>query len=378
MASPGTWFAYPQGELSWAGKPAEGVIHEQSVPYVGSAIYGEGTRHCTLEENHVAHLGTWAIELCNGSQNNSIIGNHIFDVGAGGIKVGEHIDAKNDEEESCNTIISDNVIHDGCKIYLGAPAVWIGQSSRNLISHNEIFGSWQWGVSMGWTWHYMPPTRTRNNIVEYNHLHHIGDKELGAHAVLYSLGLQPGSTIRYNLIHDISGGSHGICLDGGAAGILVENNIVHHGPHGLWIGNYSNIGNIVQNNIFAFGSGAQMVRHGDIPPQGMKVDQTGFFYRNIYYWDKGVLIREKAWPNFDIVMDYNLYFNASGHPITFLSYSFDEWKEKGMDVHSIIADPLFVNPDSGDFTLKPESPAFKLGFKSIDLSNVGPRKLKNK
>ena len=37
----------------------------------------------------------------------------------------------------------------------------------------------------------------------------------------------------------------------------------------------------------------------------------------------------------------------------------------GMDRHSIIADPLFADPDVGDFNLNPKSPAFNLGFKPI-------------
>jgi hypothetical protein len=39
----------------------------------------------------------------------------------------------------------------------------------------------------------------------------------------------------------------------------------------------------------------------------------------------------------------------------------------------VIADPLFVDPLNYDFRLRPESPAFKLGFQPIDTSAVGPR-----
>jgi len=35
------------------------------------------------------------------------------------------------------------------------------------------------------------------------------------------------------------------------------------------------------------------------------------------------------------------------------------------DLHSIVVDPLFVDPEAGDFRLKPESPALALGFESI-------------
>jgi hypothetical protein len=72
-------------------------------------------------------------------------------------------------------------------------------------------------------------------------------------------------------------------------------------------------------------------------------------------------------------LDYNLYYDASGKPPKFLALDFEQWKAKGLDVHSIVADPLFVDPKKGDFQLDPRSPAFKLGFRPIDLSRVGIR-----
>lgn len=48
------------------------------------------------------------------------------------------------------------------------------------------------------------------------------------------------------------------------------------------------------------------------------------------------------------------------------------WQAQGMDRKSVIADPLFVNPDKDDYRLKPESPAFKLGFQPIPIEKIGP------
>jgi hypothetical protein len=57
------------------------------------------------------------------------------------------------------------------------------------------------------------------------------------------------------------------------------------------------------------------------------------------------------------------------------AHSWEQWQEKrGQDKHSLIADPLLADPEHGDFSLKPDSPALKLGFQPIDLSRVGPRK----
>ncbi len=50
----------------------------------------------------------------------------------------------------------------------------------------------------------------------------------------------------------------------------------------------------------------------------------------------------------------------------------EAWQMAGADTQSVVADPLFVDPDHGNFTLKPESPALKLGFEPIPLNEIGP------
>jgi len=47
------------------------------------------------------------------------------------------------------------------------------------------------------------------------------------------------------------------------------------------------------------------------------------------------------------------------------------WQNEGWDRRSIIADPLFVDPQRDDYRLKPESPALKLGFKPIPVEKIG-------
>lgn len=48
------------------------------------------------------------------------------------------------------------------------------------------------------------------------------------------------------------------------------------------------------------------------------------------------------------------------------------WQALGMDRHSVIADPLFVDAEHGDYRLQPDSPALKLGFKPIPVDKIGP------
>ena len=51
----------------------------------------------------------------------------------------------------------------------------------------------------------------------------------------------------------------------------------------------------------------------------------------------------------------------------------EKQQSDGVDAHSLAVDPLFVDPANGDFRLRPNSPALKLGFVPFDLSKVGLR-----
>ena len=47
------------------------------------------------------------------------------------------------------------------------------------------------------------------------------------------------------------------------------------------------------------------------------------------------------------------------------------WQARGMDRHSLVADPLFVDASKDDYRLRPNSPAFKLGFERIPVERIG-------
>ena len=47
------------------------------------------------------------------------------------------------------------------------------------------------------------------------------------------------------------------------------------------------------------------------------------------------------------------------------------WQAQGMDLHSVVTDPLFVDAAKDDYRLRPESPAFTLGFEPIPVERIG-------
>lgn len=46
-------------------------------------------------------------------------------------------------------------------------------------------------------------------------------------------------------------------------------------------------------------------------------------------------------------------------------------KNFGFEENSLVQDPLFKDFENNDFTLSENSPAFKIGFKPIDIKNIG-------
>ncbi|MGE5530722.1 MAG: hypothetical protein ACM3VW_01225 [Bacteroidota bacterium] len=128
----------------------------------------------------------------------------------------------------------------------------------------------------------------------------------------------------------------------------------------------------------------------------------GKFIRNICYYtrDGGKMMRDRnkgSWGNGQLVwtftgskatfdgfrFDDNIVYGPADLPLKFSLtakpdsgklLSWEDWRKTGQDANSINADPLFVNPATHDYRLKPNSPALKLGFKPIPFDQIGPYK----
>jgi hypothetical protein len=77
----------------------------------------------------------------------------------------------------------------------------------------------------------------------------------------------------------------------------------------------------------------------------------------------------------DADADYNIYYCAADSSLgeTMLK----KQRSDGVDAHSLAVDPLFVDPEHGDFRFRPDSPALKMGIVPIDLSKIGLRTAKD-
>ncbi len=344
---------------------------------VPGIVRAEGARHCSFDDCRFSNVGSYGLQLGRGCQSNHVSACNFSDLAGGGIKIGETKIRTNSLEQAHDNEIADCEIFDGGKMFHSAEGIWIGQSFGNRIAHNSIHDFFYTGISIGWTWGY-EKSLASNNIVEFNHVHHIGQKSNGDGPILsdmggiYTLGMQPGTIIRNNLWHDIAGlnyGGWGIYFDEGSSGILAENNVVFRTAHGGFHQHYGKE-NIVRNNVFAFGRDHQLQRT-------RAEEHVSFtFERNIVYFDHGKLL-EGDWTGGKFVQDNNLYFDTRTNNMENLfPGGWEKWRENGHDVHSIIANPLFTTTNLQAFHLETNSPALSVGFRPFDINLVGPRKNK--
>ena len=341
----------------------------QSAHTVPAAFEAEGAENVTVEHCMFAHLGNYGLSFGRGCFRNRVIGNEMVDIGCGGIKIGEPLmnrQRPNDAERNGGNLVADNHLHQLGRVYPSAAGILLSQSSDNIVSHNHIHDLFHNAISVGWTWQYKL-TSLKNNIIEYNHLHDIGQSVMSDMGGIYTLGEQPGTILRNNLIHDVNAlvyGGWGIYLDQATSNIIVEKNIIYNCNHAAFNQHWGRE-DLIRNNIFAFNPNFQMTRIRADKPVSLMLE------RNIIYFDEGMLLGD----NWDgaLKMNKNLYWDARGKDIRPAGKAWKDWQATGMDTDSVVADPMFVNPSNFDFRLKPGSPASKIGFQAIDMSTVGPR-----
>ncbi|HEV2293429.1 MAG TPA: right-handed parallel beta-helix repeat-containing protein [Tepidisphaeraceae bacterium] len=352
-------------------KPVSGGF-SQAARGVPAAVGGEGVRNSTFEGCVFAHLGTYGLDLGRGSQSNRITRCTFRDLGAGGIKLGSPSIHQEKREQTFGNVIEDCDIGDGGHLFPSAVGIWVGQASDNRIAHNHIHDFWYTGISLGWTWGYGESLNV-GNLVERNHIHHIGQPQgqdapiLADMGAVYTIGARTPTIFRGNHIHDVMGRhfAWGIYLDEGASDVIVEDNLVYRTQHGGFHQHYGK-DNLVRNNIFAYGRDLQVMR-------SLVEDHHSFtFVNNVVCWESGSLL-DKGPPG--LTFDRNLYGPINEADFRAAGMTWEQWRGLGMDVNSTIADPMFVDPQIGDFTTKPGSPVERMGLKVPAAPDVGPRAL---
>jgi hypothetical protein len=277
----------------------------------------------------------------------------------------------------------------------------------NSVSHNLIHDGPRWGIVFG----------GNDHIIEYNHVRHVNLEtcDTGGIYICARDWTQRGTIIQYNIFHDTLGYGRqngkwvspyyawGIYIDDWSSGIRIFGNITYRTPYG-GVDIHGGRDNEIENNIFIEGTHHQAMyqaipeSHASVPNMLNLLRQANYtkyaglknmqnptrmsnntFYRNIIYYSKpdSILYRLMGYDFDTCKSDYNTIFHF-GQPLLVTlrdvpkEKQWDRWREMGFDQHSIVADPLFVDARKDDYRLRPESPAFRLGFKPIPVEKIGP------
>ena len=346
----------------------------QAATNIPGAISFENCKRCAVIGCEISHVGTYAVDMVYACHSMQVEKCRMLDLGAGGVKLNGATAQDPASERTHHVVIADNDIGFGGRVFLAGVGVASLRASHIDIVHNHIHDLYYSGVSCGWLWGYEEST-SFDNTIAYNHIHCLGHGVLSDMGGIYTLSVQPGTVIHHNLVYDIEKANYGgwaIYPDEGSSHILIENNVCFGTSSSCFHQHYGRE-NIVRNNIWAFG------REG-IVAFTRPEEHIGFtFERNILltkgepvYTGKGI---EK------IKADMNLFWDVEKKPLSYApdlfkpeeNESMDQLKARGYDLFSVVADPKFADPEHGDFTLAPDSPAFDIGFVPIDLSTVGPR-----
>lgn len=224
----GGYSTYQSGYYEW---------RDTSTPYdLPAAVKFEMAENCQLIQARVAHCGGWGVILGAMCRDCSLVGSIVTDIAGNGVLVGEDryrrvdgdfwINTRPDQVAIGNQITS-NLIQD-CGVELqDCAGVWVGLTEASQIQNNLIRRMPHISLSTGGLWNDDPSPARQISIV--NNRIQGAVQLLSDGAAIYSVGLQPNSVIRDNLISDIPphpglSRNIGIFLDEGSTGFQVLGN----------------------------------------------------------------------------------------------------------------------------------------------------------
>jgi hypothetical protein len=367
-----------------------------------------GAENCVIERCRFAHSGGGAIRVDLHGMENTISGNHIEHIGGTGVLLCGYGPGTKDVNKS--NLVYNNHIHHTGEIYWHAPGIMVWQSGENRVANNLIHHMPYTAVIISGCmthffarpdsrelvrtirWHEVggepgkrtleqvrPFLHTQDNVIEYNEIHH-AIQRLGDGNGVYIRGAGAGNVIRRNYIHHLVAPTQmqsAIRTDGGQRDTLIAENLIYKCvSQGIKL----KLNNRAENNIIADVIHPRAyIALSEGPMTGATIK------RNILYHSSGELSRFYAQdakgsrgrrPALmkDADTDCNIYYCVGDSALG--QAMLQKQQRDGVDAHSLAIDPLFVEPDNGDFRLRPDSPALKLGFVPIDLSKVGLRRMR--
>ena len=247
----GIRFAYSNWQLPEFGYNGIQAAHHGPAMKSGVPVYSipaaldyKYTSGCTLSACTVSQTGSSGIAFGAGCLNNSVESCDIFDISANGIVIGQRDGAlagnnwlDEDWENKADIPVGNRVYN--CHIYrcgqelFGAVGIYDAFTQESWIAHNEVHDLPYTGISVGFAWHDTTTSHARS-LIEYNRVYDVM-KKLADGGCIYTLGRQPGTIIRNNVLYEAHrsrwtfGGApnNGIFFDQGSSDLFIADNVIY-------------------------------------------------------------------------------------------------------------------------------------------------------
>lgn len=266
--------AYDPGERYAAGQAA---FHEEVEGEGGlrvptpAAIRIDNARLVTLANCRVRHVGGSGVWIGTRCDHVLLSDTRVYDTGGNGIMVGQ---TDRPEHVTNNITIERCLVERVGQRYFGSVGIWIGMANHCTVKRSIVRHVPYTGVSVGWKWD-DTPTPCHHHAIADNHIHHCM-QVLSDGGGVYTLGRQPGTVIRGNVIHDIPlnagrAESNGIFMDQGTAELLVESNVFYATERSP-LRFHQAIKNTMRANTFVVPAGEPIVRYNRTPEANITFD----------------------------------------------------------------------------------------------------------
>ena len=401
LDEPGEWYLDRKGGMLYFWPPAPLRQGEADVSLLEEPIITlDGASNVTLRGLTI-ECGRSDAVLISGGAGNRLVGCTIRNVGNAGVKVesGERqsILACDISHTGDNGVVlaggdrktltpggnsvEDCDLHDFSRwVRTYTPGVQL-DGVGNRVAHNRLHDAPHCAILL----------HGNDHLIEFNEIDHVVLETHDAGA--FYLGrnyTERGNVVRYNYFHHLGGDTvkpkdwvQAVYLDDCASGVVVYGNVFYRASRAIQIGGGRD--NTVENNIFV-----------ECDPC-VHVDARGLGWAKYWFNGKdnslidGLKAMNYKQPPYSVrypqlvtlFEDPNTAAPIGNSIVRNVSYSCGKWidyldklTDKTVHVQDNLTDgdPGFVDAAHGNFQLRDDSPAYKLGFKRIPMEQIGPRK----
>ncbi|MGJ8639859.1 MAG: putative glycoside hydrolase [Opitutaceae bacterium] len=399
----------------WAWKSDEGRVgwgmqHDWDMFDRPTALLRfRGAEECQVTDCRFVASGGSGLRMDLHAQRNRVLDSEFTHLGEAGILLAGYGPGRKDVNHH-NDIIN-NHIHHFSEITWHSPGLWAWQSGHNRMAHNELSHS---GYAAVLVTTRVEPNRSlngeagrtirqheiatedkgrarggyeswkkreqynhaRHNLVEYNDISHCVQLLSDGNGI-YISGTGTGNIVRYNYVH------HNLaehfpapirCDDDQHETLIYGNVLYKNAGHAAGIAT-KGVNDIINNFIVAT---ERVPRKGYIsyewaPVTGSKVERNIIIAHPEGGLAQGTSIRKgqtSEGPRLETMeMDSNLYYHPAD--TQWMDTHFARMHTAGLETVSQMGDPMFVDPEGGDFSFNPGSPAIALGIEPLDTSKMG-------